>query len=412
MAKMKHVAQNHGMFEQGPLSAPPVARPGARLFSGGGWLARRRTQDVSRKVEAFCAALRRERSLACRLHYRFCFLTLQDTDACHDGSGIDALVPVFQSRLRETDVVGLLSPDTLGVILPQTTVAQAHRLVCEICRASGDLCTRRRCQISEYPLEDASNPSGRSGGEGLSFPGAVIPETATAVHSVDEILSGRVPLWKRVLDVSLASVALLVLSPLMTCVALTIKVVSPGPVLFRQQRIGHLGRNFACLKFRSMRVDSDPALHAQHVRELICDGQRQLQKLDARHDPRLIPMGRIFRAAGLDELPQLINVLRGEMSLVGPRPCVAYEYRHFKDWQKRRCETPPGLTGFWQVNGKNRTTFEQMMRLDLAYGRQRTLYQDVVSLLRTPAVVLQQVFELARQTRIDARAPVDTWVNE
>lgn len=388
-----------GMFDQEPLKTNRGC-PQKTYFSPDGRRARRHAQDVSRAAEEFRAILRRERALAYRLHYRFSFLTLQVADAGRDGSEIETLVPAFRRRLRETDVVGVLGPDTLGAILPQTTVAQARRIVCAVCRAGGDACAQRRCRVSEYSTEDVADPSAGAGGDdrtsvaAASDAAAMVSEEERPAHAVDAILSGRVPVWKRVLDVSVAGGALLALSPLLALIALLIKVVSPGPILFRQARIGHLGRSFQCLKFRSMHVNSDSALHARHLQALICDGRRQLQKLDTQIDPRIIPMGRIFRASGLDELPQLINVLRGEMSLVGPRPCVAYEFRQFKAWHKRRCETPPGLTGFWQVNGKNKTTFNQMMRFDLEYVQKRTLAHDVASLLRTPAVVAAQIFEV------------------
>jgi lipopolysaccharide/colanic/teichoic acid biosynthesis glycosyltransferase len=177
--------------------------------------------------------------------------------------------------------------------------------------------------------------------------------------------------------------------PAWVLIAIFIKIVSPGPVLFKQERIGHLGKRFHCLKFRSMRVHADFVVHQKHLHHLLTSNQ-PMRKLDGAGDARLIPGGLWLRALGADELPQLINVLRGEMSLVGPRPCVPYEYEMFLPRHRRRCDTLPGLTGLWQVNGKNRTTFEKMMELDLAYVEQKSLFLDLKIIICTaPAILLQ-----------------------
>ncbi len=143
--------------------------------------------------------------------------------------------------------------------------------------------------------------------------------------------------------------------------ALAIRLVSPGPVLFVQERVGFRGKLFRCLKFRTMGVNADTGVHQGYCQNLMAS-DRPMTKLDGA-DKRLIPGGRILRCLGLDELPQIINVLRGEMSLVGPRPCLPYEYEHYQPRHRRRFGTLPGLTGLWQVNGKNRTTFEEMIDL-------------------------------------------------
>ena len=170
-----------------------------------------------------------------------------------------------------------------------------------------------------------------------------------------ERMSG-LPAWKRTLD----CLAIVALCPGLLLigggVALVIRCGSRGPILFRQRRIGYKGREFTCFKFRTMKVDAETRLHCDHVRQLM-DDEVPMTKLDAQNDPRLVPFGSLLRVTGLDELPQFINVLRGEMSLVGPRPCIPYEYEHYKPWQRRRFDAVPGLTGLWQVSGKNRTTF-------------------------------------------------------
>src|SRR5262249_16481691 len=154
-------------------------------------------------------------------------------------------------------------------------------------------------------------------------------------------------------------------------IAAWIKIASPGPVFFRQERVGYRGKRFMCLKFRSMKADADDGLHKDYLKQLM-RSKTAMTKMDVKGDSRLIPFGAVLRASGLDELPQLINVLRGEMSLVGPRPCIPYEYEEYLPWQKERFETLPGLTGLWQVSGKNRTTFNEMISLDIAYVRNKT----------------------------------------
>ncbi|ACZ43699.1 Undecaprenyl-phosphate galactose phosphotransferase [Thermobaculum terrenum ATCC BAA-798] len=204
---------------------------------------------------------------------------------------------------------------------------------------------------------------------------------------------------KRALDLVGAVLMLVLLSPVMFICAVLIKLDSPGPVLFRQQRVGQGGRLFTCLKFRTMYVDADQSLHKQYVLALMAaegdDSLRDehgLYKLP--NDPRVTRIGRWLRRTSLDELPQLWNVLRGEMSLVGPRPPIPYEVEQYKPEQLGRLTVKPGITGLWQVKGRNRTTFEQMVALDLEYVRRRGLMLDLWILLMTLPVVL-----LARDCR-------------
>jgi len=181
--------------------------------------------------------------------------------------------------------------------------------------------------------------------------------------------------------------------PLGILIAAWVKLVSPGPALFRQERIGHMGARFLCLKFRTMKVNADTTVHREHLNHLMTSN-RPMKKLDSTGDSRLIPGGLWLRSLGIDELPQIINVLRGDMSLVGPRPSTAYEYELFQPRHRRRCETLPGLTGLWQVNGKNRTTFEKMMELDVTYCETKSLFLDLKILISTPFAILRQVWDV------------------
>ena len=218
--------------------------------------------------------------------------------------------------------------------------------------------------------------------------------------------SGRtngLPGWKRVLDLAF----MLVLAPALVIlgagVALVVKCGSPGPVLFRQRRVGYKGREFTCFKFRTMQADAETRAHCEHFRQLM-EREVPMSKLDAQNDPRLIPLGVLLRATGLDELPQMINILRGEMSWVGPRPCISYEYEGFLPWQRRRFDAAPGLTGLWQVSGKNRTTFNEMIRLDIEYSERLSLWLDLKIIFRTLPALWQQCLDLRARKRAQSGA--------
>jgi lipopolysaccharide/colanic/teichoic acid biosynthesis glycosyltransferase len=217
-------------------------------------------------------------------------------------------------------------------------------------------------------------------------------------HSSVAKARNRVPSWKRLLDVACVLVTSVFWAPVWLMIGMFIKIVSPGPVLFRQERVGHLGKRFRCLKFRTMAVNTDTAVHQAHLNHLMTSNQ-PMKKLDGLGDKRLIPGGLWLRALGVDELPQLINVLRGEMSLVGPRPCIAYEYENFQPRHRQRCGTLPGLTGLWQVNGKNRTTFDKMMELDLAYVEKKSLLLDLKIIARTLPAILLQVWDTTARSK-------------
>jgi exopolysaccharide production protein ExoY len=202
----------------------------------------------------------------------------------------------------------------------------------------------------------------------------------------------EVPVWKRALDIACIILALPVLLPLMFFLALLIKVVSPGPVLYLNERVGYRGRRFICFKFRTMKVDADAGIHRQHLADLM-RSNAPMVKMDSKGDPRLIPLGAILRATGLDELPQLLNVLGGQMSLVGPRPCLPYEYENYLPSQKRRFNTLPGLTGLWQVSGKNKTTFSEMITLDIEYAEKKSPWLDLKIMAMTVPALVGQVVE-------------------
>src|SRR5271166_2451204 len=234
----------------------------------------------------------------------------------------------------------------------------------------------------------------------------VLSGTGIAIAAATEI-----PLWKRILDVACILLTLPLWLPVVILIALWIKIVSRGPILFRQERVGYRGKLFMILKFRTMKSNVETAIHERHLEQLM-QADRPMTKLDASGDPRITRGGRLLRATGLDELPQLWNVLRGEMSLVGPRPCTLNEFRRYQPWQQQRVNAQPGLTGYWQVNGKNKTTFTEMINLDIYYTKNMSLWLDLAIMVKTFPAVLAQVIETRVGRRAEMRANAGNAANE
>jgi lipopolysaccharide/colanic/teichoic acid biosynthesis glycosyltransferase len=203
---------------------------------------------------------------------------------------------------------------------------------------------------------------------------------------------------KRCIDIILSSLFIILFSPLFFTIALLIKFTSDGPVLFKQKRMGQFAREFNFLKFRTMHVNNDDDIHEKYIENLIRkkdnvnettknNGNGRTYKIN--NDPRVTPIGSILRKSSMDELPQFFNVLKGEMSIVGPRPPIPYEVKHYNVWHKRRIRrVKPGITGIWQVEGRSRTTFDEMVRMDIRYMRGWSILLDLKILLKTPLAVL------------------------
>lgn len=210
-------------------------------------------------------------------------------------------------------------------------------------------------------------------------------------------------MWKRSLDLGCILLSLPLILPIMGLIVLWIKLVSRGPAIFRQTRIGRNGKSFTLYKFRSMHLNADTRRHTRHFSHLV-ESNCPMVKLDLLSDPRLIPGGCLLRAAGLDELPQLFNVLCGEMSLVGPRPCLPEEYGYFTRIQRVRFRALPGLTGIWQTEGKGITTFTEMNAMDADYVRKSSLLTDLSIMWRTPCAILGQLRMAWNRRRISISA--------
>jgi lipopolysaccharide/colanic/teichoic acid biosynthesis glycosyltransferase len=369
-------------------------------------------------IREFVSILHRERDRTDRTGQEFSMAVFEVGNGKGKSVAARNLVPILTRRIRSTDAIGWLADGRIGAILPHTLPDSAWKFVANVRKAYNGSAPPE-CEVYSYPSSwipgDHSAPPDGPGLErrdpgredpppGLPFTCGAAAERTLWFNELDPQVLFRIPLWKRLIDILGSLVTLVFLSPLLLLVALLIKVVSPGPVLFRQERVGYLGRMFDMWKFRTMHTDSDATLHRNYLQELI-RSEKEMIKLDNGRDPRIIPFGTILRASGIDELPQLVNVLVGDMSLVGPRPCLPYEAREFSSWQKRRFDAVPGLTGLWQVSGKNRTTFKEMMRLDIGYAKNRAILLDLLIVLKTiPAIVLQFA-DLPSFARAQAKEP-------
>ncbi len=223
------------------------------------------------------------------------------------------------------------------------------------------------------------------------------PNTAFYPDLFDHKGSKRIPLLvKRCIDVVLSAAALVVCLPLFLVIAIAVKLGSKGPVIFQQERLGQFRKPFKCFKFRSMYAQNDPKIHQEFMKDLIAGSYKSKDEegtgrpvYKMKDDPRVTRVGRFLRRTSFDELPQFINVLLGDMSLVGPRPPLAYEYERYDTWHRRRVlEVKPGITGLWQVKGRSRVPFDDMVRLDIQYAREWSVWLDVAILLQTPRAVV------------------------
>lgn len=299
----------------------------------------------------------------------------------------DKILASLCSSIRDIDVLGWYrSGEVLGIIFPEIDDAlsgTAKKSILDRIHtnldAGLDPLDREDVEISlyQFPLD------------------CTLPELYPDVQRIRS--RQKFPLMlKRAMDIVGSLAAFVVFSPLFLAISISIKLTSDGPVLFRQRRVGQHGKPFTFLKFRSMYVNNDPAIHREYVKRLIngsnadkenCADENGVFKIQ--NDPRVTRVGRIIRKTSLDELPQFINVLMGEMSLVGPRPPIPYECENYEIWHKRRIlDMKPGITGIWQVEGRSRTTFDEMVRLDLYYIRNWSLWLDIKILLKTPWAVL------------------------
>jgi lipopolysaccharide/colanic/teichoic acid biosynthesis glycosyltransferase len=335
--------------------------------------------------ELFKVVLKNERKRADRCNQPFVLLIVAVDGQPAPGSSFiwKPVIETLGTLIRETDVMGWLAwRAAIGIILTEIRALDAAARRELEARISRELVTKLDAETAgKFSVRLHVHSEQKQTGEEALWPADPQGTTYDAI--------------KRGLDVIVSLALLLVLSPLFFLIGALVKWGSGGrgPVFFGQVRIGQKTKPFTMLKFRTMKVDADPKLHLEFVTNFIKSSgqgaaapQNVVFKLT--NDPRVTPVGRILRKTSLDELPQLLNVLRGDMSLVGPRPPLPYEFKEYKPWHCRRVlEAKPGITGLWQVKGRSRTTFDDMVRLDLRYARTYSLRTDIKILLATPRAV-------------------------
>jgi lipopolysaccharide/colanic/teichoic acid biosynthesis glycosyltransferase len=348
--------------------------------------------------ETFHNMLTLERRRAQRSRKPFILMVLEAGASVEAEAG-DHLLSLVTSALlkstRETDLVGWYKKGViLGVIFTEISLEYATPIT-EILRAkvvsaiqnelSSKVISKLVVTVHLFP-EDQDRDGARSGANATLY--ADLHSRGSKKYLPQAI--------KRVIDIAGSSALLLLLSPFLAAIALAIKLTSKGPVIFQQGRLGQFGARFECFKFRTMYQNNDSRIHQEYIQRFIAGqsgsentepGKPVVYKIT--NDPRVTPIGRFLRKMSLDEFPQFWNVLRGEMSLVGPRPPVPYEFEAYDIWHRRRVlEVKPGVTGLWQVTGRSRLSFDDMVRLDLRYSQSWSLWLDLKILIATPRAVL------------------------
>lgn len=355
------------------------------------------TQEVLAE-EKFKRVLSRERKRAERSGEPLLLMLFDLTDIEDREERAHAFAVVTEpmpSVIRQTDVCGWLNAsERLGIIFTDITrndVEQAVQTVeskvrgCIKPKLLPSVYQKIRLSVLVFPV--AYGQEGADWFNPLFYPEVHPHDTAS------RIAGG----CKRVMDIVGSFMALLLLLPMFLAIALLVKMTSPGPVLFRQVRIGRYGKLFTFLKFRSMHVNNNDSIHREYIKKLIVNDLKEEPSSGSeevvfkiRDDPRITPIGNFLRKSSLDELPQFFNVLKGEMSLVGPRPPIPYEVENYAPWHRYRLFVrKPGITGLWQVKGRSVTTFDDMVRLDLQYSRMWSLWLDIKLLLATPGAVFR-----------------------
>ena len=311
-------------------------------------------------------------------------------DSLKRPEAVEEFLDYLDKSTRETDTKGWLDIYTIGIILPNTDKNGLNHFVQKILRGNGFI--KVSITVGTYPDDIFKKLLAEAEFKSEFSPLDLFPLDLDAPPK---------PRWiqeslKRGIDVAGALCGLILFSPLMLIIGLLIKLDSPGPVFFKQMRVGRKGLQFLFFKFRSMHWNADDRIHREYVGRLIAGDPENMNQGNAadpffkiKSDTRITRVGKILRTLSLDELPQLYNVLKGEMSLIGPRPPIPYEVEKYGAWHLRRIlEMRPGITGLWQVSGRSKLNFDQMVRLDLRYVNEWTLWADLMILLKTVWVVI------------------------
>jgi lipopolysaccharide/colanic/teichoic acid biosynthesis glycosyltransferase len=336
-------------------------------------------------MEDFKALVKYERARSDRSGSVFSITTFTFDDNNHANP--ETVIQKISQYSRSIDCVGWEKDGLISVLLPDTFKQGADSFGRKVqSEFENQKDEKIQFDVYSYPenWQSSEKNATPSGEEGKAI-------GATREH-IELFFIDEIPIWKRLLDIIGSSLLLIALSPVFLMLSIYIKSVSPGPAFFKQTRIGYKGVPFVFWKFRTMKSSNDQSFHGEHAKNFIRNGDIPMEKLDLR-DPRIIPGGRAIRKSCMDELPQLWNVLKGEMSLVGPRPCIPYEAHEYLRWHTHRFDVLPGLSGLWQVSGKNKLTFKQMVRLDIEYCSDITLWGDLKILFKTPFAILKMIME-------------------
>ena len=355
--------------------------------------------------EVFSRILERERERSDRSGQGFSLVVFEyGTQESHTDVMRILIDCILSRRVRAIDEVGWFKEGSIATLLACTSPDGSWEFAKDVLNGIPAGTEAPICRVFTYPSSWISRGNGDGEGRKDSHDETLrVSDSRARTQPVsgqshfqserfEKIMGRPIPLWKRFLDILGALVGLILFSPLFLLIAIFIKIVSPGPVFYRQERVGYLGRRFTFWKFRTMHVNNDATGHKQYLSHLI-GGDAPMAKLDDRGDPRIIPFGTLLRSTCLDEMPQLFNVLLGDMSLVGPRPCLPYEAEEYLQWHARRFDIVPGMTGLWQVSGKNRLTFKEMIRLDIRYSRLMSPWLDGKILFLTGPAILGVVSE-------------------
>jgi lipopolysaccharide/colanic/teichoic acid biosynthesis glycosyltransferase len=336
--------------------------------------------------------LDRERARADRSGDPVSVVTFTPADPHNGQETLTSLARLLPGRMRCTDEVGWLTSREICVVMPNTGVEGARKVIEEICQSLPTDLPSPVFTLYVYPQEEVEqDDSAGQPPSGEQQPIATAPALegqpiGNEALALETLLVKPMPLTKRVIDVLGALVGLLILAPLFLLIAVAIKLSSRGPVFFKQRRSGRGGKPFSMYKFRTMVVDAEA-----RKADLLALNEQDGPAFKMKKDPRVTRVGRFLRQTSLDELPQLWNVLTGDMSLVGPRPLPCSETESCAGWQRRRLEVTPGITCFWQVRGRSSVSFADWVRMDVQYIRSQSLPQDLKLLFLTvPAVLLRR----------------------
>lgn len=406
----------------------------ARSTNGGFFWRRKKTPRLSGVLTATELEREFERERARVDRNSHCFSVCVFLPETPDDHDLERLSLVLKKRIRTPDVIGWLDTERLAVLLPETDAEGAWCFADDVTRKLSELKLEFDCLVHTYPADpDGDDGEPRSRSEAASRPAARSSEDADAedeqttrkpaarkksarkktsrkprlvedderrdvaceeladvrraagrpVLDMSEHFTRRLPIWKRTLDIVVSATLLVALLPLFAVVAVLVRYTSPGPVIFKQTRAGLGGKPFTIYKFRSMYVDAE-----ERRKELEDQNELDGPAFKIKDDPRMSPIGRILRRTSIDELPQLYNVLIGDMTLVGPRPPMLHEIANYEQWQLSRLDLTGGLTCIWQVSGRSEIGFEDWIRMDLRYVKERNFLMDIGLLGKTAKAVI------------------------